>query len=144
MNDVQMSEFFLNDRFAALTGAKIISIASDTVTCMLEIQDCHFNAANSVQGGAIFTLADYAFAVASNRADLEKESGAITVAQSCNITFFKPARGKTLIATTKCLQKGHKVSVWQIDVRDELGTHVAQMLGNGYTVSPRPAPDKHS
>ena len=33
--------------------------------CSLEIQPHHLNAANTVMGGAIFTLADFAFAVAT-------------------------------------------------------------------------------
>ena len=55
----------------------------------MEIKDFHKNALDGVQGGAIFTLADFAFAVASN------QDGAATVSLSNNITC--------LLYTSRCV-----------------------------------------
>ena len=52
---------FAGDRFAALTGVEILSAGPGHCKACLAIEDKHLNAANVVQGGAIFTLADLAF-----------------------------------------------------------------------------------
>ena len=58
---------FANDRFATkLCGANIESVTENEVVCSMEITEDHLNAVGTVMGGAIFTLADFTFAVASN------------------------------------------------------------------------------
>ncbi|MDR2133219.1 MAG: hypothetical protein LBP30_07740, partial [Clostridiales Family XIII bacterium] len=59
-------KFFGADRFAANAGIVIDAVNDDEVVCSMEIRDMHLNAGNIVQGGAIFTLSDFAFAVHSN------------------------------------------------------------------------------
>ena len=59
-------KIFSNDRFATDNGAVIEQVEEGYAKCWLEIQPHHLNAAGTVMGGAIFTLADFAFAVASN------------------------------------------------------------------------------
>ncbi len=49
---------FAADRFAALSGIEIVEAGPGWCTTRLVIEDKHLNAANVVQGGAIFTLAD--------------------------------------------------------------------------------------
>lgn len=62
----QIQKVFSNDRFATDNGAVIEQADEGYAKCWLEIQPHHLNAAGTVMGGAIFTLADFAFAVASN------------------------------------------------------------------------------
>ena len=62
----QIQKVFANDRFATDNGAVIEQVDEGYAKCWLEIQPHHLNAAGTVMGGAIFTLADFAFAVASN------------------------------------------------------------------------------
>ena len=62
----QIREFFAKDRFATDNGATIEEVDDGYAKCSLEIQPHHLNAANTVMGGAIFTLADFAFAGASD------------------------------------------------------------------------------
>ena len=135
MNHLEIIKHFKNDRFADSIGATIESIGPDEVVCSLLIKGDHLNAAGKVQGGAIFTLADFAFAVACNYGDLTADQNNVTVSHSSNITFFSPPKGNKLIATTACLQKGRRISVYKMTVTDDLGTNVAQMTGNAYTVS---------
>jgi acyl-CoA thioesterase len=125
--------FFAADRWAAAAGALIDSVGEDQVECSMEIADIHRNAGGAVQGGAIFTLADLAFAVHSN---LDLVCGAdvgITVGQSCSISYLKSSRGKRLIARSMCLSKGKSMSVYRISVTDDLGVPIAEMTGNGFT-----------
>jgi acyl-CoA thioesterase len=129
----RIRRFFAADHWAAAAGIVIDTVREDSVECSLEITDTHRNAGGAVQGGAIFTLADLAFAVHSN---LELACGGdlgITVGQSCSISFLKSTRGKRLIATSACLSKGRIMSVYRISINDDLGAPIAEMIGNGYT-----------
>ena len=135
MNSNEIKDFFKKDRFADMIGIEIDSITADEVVCSMGIREHHLNAGDKVQGGATFTLADLTFAVACNYDDLSADKKTVSVGHSCNITFFKPATGKKLIAKSKCLQKGRRLSVYRVDVTDDNGTHVAEMTGNAYTVN---------
>ena len=134
MNILEIKEHFKKDRFADMIGVEIDSITPDEVVCSLRIKDHHLNAGEKVQGGATFTLADFAFAIACNYENLTEEKNTITVGHSCNINFLRPATGKTLIAKSECVQKGRKLSVYRVRVTDDNGTNVAEMTGNAYTV----------
>lgn len=52
----------------------------------------HLNAAGTVQGGALFTLADFAFAVAANA------GGVLTVSLQNSISFLRAAKPARLTA----------------------------------------------
>jgi len=72
-----------NDRFAKFIGAEIVKAEPGYAVVEMKITDNHMNGLNMVQGGAIFTLADYAFAAASNN------SGNITIGVNVNISYLK-------------------------------------------------------
>jgi acyl-CoA thioesterase len=127
--------FFTRDRFAANAGVVIDAVSEDEVRCSMPITPEHLNAGGGVQGGAIFTLADLAFAVHSNLRLLAGENAGITVSQSSSISYLGTARGQRLIARSTCLSRGRSISVFRIEVRDELGNFVADMRGNGFTRS---------
>jgi acyl-CoA thioesterase len=133
----RIREFFSADRFARTTGIVIDSAREDRVICVMEIRDTHRNAGGAVQGGAIFTLADLAFAVHSNLDMLRGAALGMTVGQSCSISFLKSSRGTRLIAESACLSRGRTMSVYRVSVRDDLGTPIAEMLGNGFTTPKR-------
>ena len=63
----QIKKFFTEqDHFAQHTGIELLNVEAGKAWAKLEIRACHMNGAKTVHGGAIFTLADFAFAVASN------------------------------------------------------------------------------
>ena len=131
----RIREFFDQDKFAKMVGAFIDEVSDSETVCSLTLNESHLNAAGIVQGGVVFTLADFAFAVASNLDDWTAGTGAVSISQSSNITFFRPAKGDRLIARTSCLQKGRKISVYRVTVTDSLGVNVAEMTGNAYRVT---------
>jgi len=135
MTSDEIKEFVKKDRFAGLIGAKIDSITPDEVICSIEIEEHHLNAGDKAQGGVIFTLADFTFAVACNYDGLSQNQNTIAVGHSNNISFFKPPTGKKLIAKSTCIQKGRKLSVYRMTIHDDNGVNVAEMTGNAYTVS---------
>ena len=128
---------YKNDRFATDSGIVIDSVTEDCVICSMELGEKHKNAVGGIQGGAIFTLADLAFAVHCNLAMVCGEDVGITVGQSCSISFLKGTKGNRLIAKSTCLSRGRKVSVFRICIEDDLGAQIAEMLANSCTTKKR-------
>jgi acyl-CoA thioesterase len=126
--------FFGADRFAANAGIEIDAVREDEVVCSMEIRDMHLNAGDAVQGGAIFTLSDFTFAVHSNLDMLRGADVGITVGQSCSISYCKSPKGSRLIARSTCLSKGRTMSVYRVTVEDDRGNRISEMHGNGFTI----------
>jgi len=120
---------FGSDRFATeVTGIEIVAVSENYAKCELAIDDRHRNAIGAVMGGAIFTLADFCFAVAANSKKLS------SVSVSSNIVFLNAVRGERLIAEAHCLKSGRKNCFFRISVTDELGTQVAEVEEIGCVV----------
>lgn len=127
MSDIEkVREFFAKDRFATDNGAVIEQVGENSATVSMEIKEHHRNAVGIVMGGAIFTLADFAFAVASNHED----SG--TVSLSANITFLKASKGNKLIAKAECVRNGRTTCYYRVTVTDDTGTLIAEVTTSGY------------
>lgn len=121
---------FQNDHFATeTTGIVIDSAEPGKAVCSLDLEERHMNENNVPMGGAVFTLADFACAIASNG-----YSEKMTVSQNASITFLSPAKGKRLIAEASCLREGHTTVLMTVDIKDELGTYVAHATVNGYVI----------
>ena len=89
----KVREQFKKDRFATeATGITIEAVDENYAKCQLIVEEKHMNAAGSVMGGALFTLADFTFAVAAN------VGGVLTVSVTSQITYLNPAKGKVLTA----------------------------------------------
>ena len=76
----------------------------------------------NVMGGAIYTLADFALAVACNVSEKP------TVSVSSTIEYLSTAKGSRLIATADANKSGRALGFYTIDVTDELQTPVARMV----------------
>ena len=127
----RIRDIFQNDRFATEAAGIVIEDARPGYSrCIMEIKAHHLNARGAVMGGAIFTLADFAGAVAVNCGKEDPD----TVALHADITFLSPAKGKQLIAEASSIKDGRTASLYDIDIRDELGTKVARASINGFTV----------
>lgn len=120
-------EFFKDDIYATETTGITLDEAGDGYArCSFEIEARHQNAAHTVMGGAIYTLADFAFAVASN---CERP---LTVTLSSQINFISAPKGKILTAEAKCYTEGGRTCCYTTRVYDELGTEVALITATGY------------
>lgn len=72
----------------------------------------HLNNWGSAHGGFLFSLADSAFALASN------SHGPLAVALSAHIEFLKPSHvGDTLVATAIEVNRTHRTAVYRIEIR---------------------------
>lgn len=119
---------FLQDRFATENGAVIDAVEEGYAKCSMELKDTHRNALGAVMGGAIFTLADFAFAVASNWNKTPQ------VSLNASISFLGRAKGDRLIAEAHKIREGRKTCYYEVAVCDELGNQVAHMTSNGFSV----------
>jgi len=117
---------FQNDRFATLSGARIEKISRNSAVCSMKIGKSLLNAAGTVMGGAIFTLADFTFAVAANW------NKPLHVSVSSQITFLAPPKGSALIAKASVIKEGRSTCLYEIDIRDDAGTKVAFVTVNGF------------
>ena len=79
-------KFFKRDRFAVLAGCELLEIREGYARARMTVAEHHLNGGDFCQGGAIFTLADLAFAAAVN------SHLVLTVSTSSNITFFRSPR----------------------------------------------------
>ena len=122
MNLKELQEQYKNDKFAANAGCKIVCADSEKIICEMPITDELLNALGGVMGGAIFTLADLAFAVASNL------NGVPSVAIESNIRFYSATKGTKLIATCKTDKDGKRLGHYTVEIKDDLGESIA-----GYT-----------
>ena len=95
-------------------------------TCSMTIAPRHMNANGGVMGGAIFTLADFAFAAASNNVHRP------TVGLQVSVNFLSNTRGSRLFARARCRKDGRPTCVYVVDVTDDLGRDIAQFVGTGY------------
>lgn len=119
-------EFFYKDLFAVNMGIKLDELTDDEAVCSLELNEIHKNAYGGVMGGAIFTLADFAFAVLSNQIHQ------LTVAQQVSINYLSAPKGDKLIARARCRKSGRTSSIVIVDIEDNLGRDIAQFVGTGF------------
>ena len=119
-------EFFYKDKFAVDTGIVLDEISETEAICSLEVNDNHKNAYESVMGGVIFTLADFAFAVLSNQIHQP------TVAKQVDIHYLSAPKGDKLIARATCRKSGRTSSIVNVDISDNTGRDVAQYIGTGF------------
>jgi len=117
---------FENDRFAAANGMKLVELRPGFAKTTLIIEDRHLNNVGTVQGGAIFTLADFAFGAAS------KTGGKVAVAISANLSFLRATRSGTLYAEATEISRSRKLSVCTVRVTNDAEELVALFQGTAY------------
>lgn len=118
----EVRAYFGQDRFASdACGCEVLEASHGHAVCAFTIVPRHLNAQGNVMGGAIFTLADFALAIACN---MGEES---TVSVQSSIEFFTSSRGTRLIATADADRSGRNLGFYTVDVTDDLGAKVARM-----------------
>ncbi len=122
----KLQEIYKNDKFATNAGCTIVEADENRVICELPVSEKILNAHGGVMGGAIFTLADLAFAVASNL------NGVPSVAISSSINFYSATKGTKLIATCVADKDGRNLGFYTVDVKDDLGKKIAGFTAVAY------------
>lgn len=121
-----MKKFFALDRFVAGAGVEIVEIDETHATVRAKIEDRHLNADGVVQGGMLYTAADFAFAVLANFLH------PVTVTQCGSITYLAAAVTDEITATaTETARNGHN-TVSEVIVKDGAGNTVCICHFNGF------------
>lgn len=120
-------ETFEKDIYATeTTGIEILEAGKEYAKCKLDVQRKHLNANRVVMGGAIFTLADFTFAVAANTGNT------MTVSLCSQMNFLSAAKGKCLIAEAICVRAGKTTCFYEIAIKDEADTLIAVATITGF------------
>ena len=122
--------FFSGDRFATENGMTLDELDERHAVCSLVLAERHLNAQGGVMGGAIFTLADFAFAALTNDRDRS------TVAQQVSVNYLAAPKGGRIVATARWRKDGRSSCVVNVDVVDDTGRDIAQFVGTGFKLKP--------
>ena len=125
--DIQaLKDFFLHDEFARQNGIEIVEISEGYARTRVRIGPRHLNAGGSVQGGVLFTLADLAFAAATN------SHGTLTVTSAANITFVRGASAGIITAQARELVSSRHLPFCEVRVTDDEDRLIAIFTASGY------------
>ena len=122
----KIKQFFLKDQFAKRADIELLSVQTGRATAKMTLHPHHCNGLGTVHGGAIFTLADFAFAAAAN------SHGTTSVAINACVTFMKAATTGTLWAEAREVSKNFKIGSYVVEVKDDQGELIAQFQGLAY------------
>ncbi len=126
-------ELFAKDKYATeLSGAYIEEIGENYARCSMKLTDSHRNAYGGIMGGAIYTLADLAFAVASN---FEREMATVSLVGQA--TFLSMSKGSVLYAEAKLIKDGRTNCFYNVSVTDDLGKKIAEVTFTGAHIAKR-------
>jgi acyl-CoA thioesterase len=118
-----------NDRATRNLGMTLDDIGPGRSKFSLTVTEDMTNGHGTCHGGFIFALADTAFAFACNSYNQR------TVAHMAAITFLAPGLpGMRLVAEAREIFRQGRNGIYDISVRDQDGTHIAEFRGHSRTV----------
>jgi acyl-CoA thioesterase len=97
-----------NSEFSTFMGMRTVHVGDDEVRVEMDLEG-KLNSVGTGHGGAIFSLADQAFAIACNLGEHTQ------VARAASIRYLKPARGK-LMATARKVKEDDRGSTYRVEV----------------------------
>ena len=123
---LDLIEFFKGDRFAMNAGIELLEVKEGYGRARMLITPEHLNGGGFCQGGAIFTLADLAFAAAVNSHNV------LTVSTSSNITFVKSVKSGYVYAEAHEIVNHHKLPYVDVRITNQQGDLCCIVTGIGY------------
>jgi acyl-CoA thioesterase len=133
LSDISMDtpdSFFVNDAWAQEAGIELLEVSAGRAKVRLRIAGWHKNSHGTVHGGAIFTLADTAFALASN------SHGIPASAINAHIFYVKAATSGILYAVAEEFSVNPKIATYTVTVTDDRGEKIALFEGMVYRKTP--------
>ncbi len=122
------------DKFARLLGIKLESVSPGYARASLTVRPDMLNAVQVTQGGVTFTLADFAFAVASN------SHGTTSLALSTQLSFPGSSReGDQLIAEAREENSTRRTGLYTVEVKTGDGRLVGLFSGTVFRRSDKVA-----
>ena len=132
--DFEKIRKFLNeeDTFCKFCGIELTEVGDGYAEAVMPVDDNKLNGRRVVQGGAIMTLADFAYAGAVNG------SGVTGVSLNCSTNFIRPGTGKRLRAVCRRVSQGKQTALYVTEVFNDEEKLVASMNITGFIVDDKP------
>ena len=128
-NDEFITRLNAADRFCLHNNIRLLHAEAGCSEAELVVSPESLNAGGVVQGGAIFTLADFSFAGAAN---CDAAPGERMVMMSSSITVVRPGIGNRLIAKCRTLSRGRRTGLFETQVFDDANRLVAVITTHGF------------
>ena len=122
-------EFSLRDKFGTYNGIEVVSAGKGVAVARFELKPHHTNGLGTVHGGALFTLADLAFAAASNCGE------DVVVSINGGMSFTKACTEGMIVAEAREVTRSSRLVNYEAKVRNEAGDILAVFQGTGYIKS---------
>lgn len=119
-------EFLQGDKFAQLAGVELLETGNGYAKARMKIQPMHLNGGGVCQGGAIFTLADLAFAAATN------SHARLTLSITSSINFFQSESKGFLYAEAREVFDHKRLANCEVRITNEEDALIATFNGTGY------------
>ncbi|NLN93522.1 MAG: hotdog fold thioesterase [Candidatus Hydrogenedens sp.] len=116
-------EYFKGDKLAIAMGMVIENVSPGQAVISMPLEEQHKNGLGGAHGGALFSLADFCLAVASN------SHGRAAVAISCTIAYHRAVRSGVLTATARELHCGSTIASYMVEITDETQKRIATFQG---------------
>lgn len=128
MEYVEKLKDFLNvfDRFAAANQMRITLIREGYAEGEFIAGAEHRNGLDVVQGGALYTFADFVFAGAVN------SYGEQAIGMNSSISYVRPGTGKTFKAVARIISRGKRTALAEVEVFDENENLLAHSTMTGF------------
>jgi len=115
------------DPFCETLGVELTDLGPGSATTEVTVTDDLLNFHGTPHGGAIYSLADAAFAAASN------SEGDTALALETNISYFEAVEvGETLTATAERVHERGRTASYRVAVTDERDDEIAAFRGRVY------------
>jgi len=140
-SDIQLAEactenMRVNDDASKLLGINITETRPHFATAQMTVIKEMTNGHDICHGGFIFTLADSAFAYASN------STNHTTVASGCSIEYLVPAKiGDSLTAVATKRARSQRTGVYDVDITNQHDELVAVFRGKSYQIRGQVIPE---
>lgn len=126
-NDLEiMRNFFAGDKFVELAGIEIDEVSNEKAVVSAMLKSGHLNANGCVQGGMLYTLADFAFAVLANY------KHPATVTQCGHINYIRPGFTEKITATARETEKAGHTCLSEVVIKGSDGKTLCVCNFNGF------------
>lgn len=137
MSPIQIAEAVRDDMLeedhaTKALGISVLAVGPGTASVKMTVRKDMLNGHAICHGGLIATLADSAFAFACNGYN------EVTVASGFDVNLLASARlGDVLTAEAQEISKSGRTGVYDIQVINQHGEHIAAFRGRSYTMKGR-------
>ena len=133
-----MNEVITEGTLSSLLGIELEGFdAEGRGEVSMPLDERHRNSLGKAHGGAIFTLADMAFAAACRGA------GLVCVSAQCSISYLLPGTCGPLRAVAVPVKIGRTLAVYDVMVHDGEGREIAKAVMTGYVLRKLHGGDGH-